>query len=241
MLKTCSECKVEKNILNFGKDKTGKFGVKSKCKTCMVKLVTEYNQKNKEKIKQYNQTPERKKTTKLYREKNKEHINKHVKSWRKNNPEKVKNQAKQYYQNHKEEHQARTENFRKINPQYFRNYFKKYKNDPIKGPLLKLHNTLNSGIRNGMKKINNNKYQSSLNVVGLESWDKFREHIESLWVEGMNWNNYGNKKGQWSIDHIIPIDSVKNIDEVNKINHYTNLQPLWWDENIRKSNKLLEI
>ena len=44
---------------------------------------------------------------------------------------------------------------------------------------------------------------------------------------------------QWHIDHIIPISSATTEEEVYKLNHYTNLRPMWGSDNIRKSNKLL--
>lgn len=48
----------------------------------------------------------------------------------------------------------------------------------------------------------------------------------------MNWTIDG-----WHIDHIIPLDSAKNEDDAKKLCHYTNLQPMWALENIKKSNK----
>jgi hypothetical protein len=48
----------------------------------------------------------------------------------------------------------------------------------------------------------------------------------------MNWENYGKI---WDIDHIIPLASAINEQEVLKLNHYTNLQPL--DSNINRNIK----
>lgn len=64
-------------------------------------------------------------------------------------------------------------------------------------------------------------------------------HIESLFSEGMCWSNYGNKKDQWSIDHIKPIDAFDlTIKEERKACwHYTNLQPLWHIDNMKKGKK----
>lgn len=50
----------------------------------------------------------------------------------------------------------------------------------------------------------------------------------------MSWNNYGI---YWHIDHIIPLASAKNIEELYKLNHYTNLQPLEAKENMRKGSR----
>jgi DNA/RNA endonuclease G (NUC1) len=55
----------------------------------------------------------------------------------------------------------------------------------------------------------------------------------------MNWENYG--KNGWHIDHIIPCASFDLTDPKQQKNcfHYTNLQPLWAADNIRKSDKIL--
>lgn len=55
----------------------------------------------------------------------------------------------------------------------------------------------------------------------------------------MNWSNYG--RTGWHIDHIIPIASFdfSKKENIEKCFHYSNLQPLWAVDNIRKSNKLI--
>lgn len=67
----------------------------------------------------------------------------------------------------------------------------------------------------------------------------FVAHIESLFKDGMTWDNYG--KGGWEIDHIKPCSSFDLTleDEQLKCFHYTNMQPLWWRENIRKGKKII--
>jgi hypothetical protein len=60
-------------------------------------------------------------------------------------------------------------------------------------------------------------------------------HIEKQFKPGMNWNNWS--VHGWHLDHIVPLDSGKNQEEVEKLCHYTNLQPLWAEENLKKSNK----
>jgi 5-methylcytosine-specific restriction endonuclease McrA len=62
------------------------------------------------------------------------------------------------------------------------------------------------------------------------SFDEFKYHLESKFETWMNWSNHGKFNGEynhgWDIDHIVPLSSTINIDEVLKLNHYTNLQPL---------------
>lgn len=85
------------------------------------------------------------------------------------------------------------------------------------------------------------KSDSTLALLGC-SPEELRKHLESLWEEGMSWDNYGiYVKGEpmtWHIDHIIPCDAfdLTNETEQAKCFHYENLQPLWAVENIRKSN-----
>jgi hypothetical protein len=51
----------------------------------------------------------------------------------------------------------------------------------------------------------------------------------------MTWEN----QGQWHLDHIYPISLAKNEQEVIKLNHYTNFQPLWAKDNLTKHNKII--
>jgi hypothetical protein len=73
-------------------------------------------------------------------------------------------------------------------------------------------------------------------IIGLTP-PELREYISNKFQEGMTWANYG--YDTWHIDHIIPLSSAKSKEEFYKLWHYTNLQPLWKDDNLQKSNKLL--
>jgi hypothetical protein len=53
----------------------------------------------------------------------------------------------------------------------------------------------------------------------------------------MSWDNMG----KWHIDHIIPISSACGEVDLIKLNHYTNLQPLWEVDNLKKSNKIISL
>lgn len=66
------------------------------------------------------------------------------------------------------------------------------------------------------------------------SLEELKVHLESLFTEGMTWEN----QGKWHIDHIVPLSSAKTEEEMYKLCHYTNLQPLWALDNIKKSNKI---
>jgi len=84
---------------------------------------------------------------------------------------------------------------------------------------------------------NNQKKGSAVSDLGC-SVQHLKLHLELFWDEGMSWLNYGNKPGQWSIDHIKPLASFDLTDRSQLLQavHYTNLQPLWHVDNMTKSD-----
>ena len=62
------------------------------------------------------------------------------------------------------------------------------------------------------------------------SFEEFKIYIESKFEDWMTWENKGLYNGEynhgWDLDHIIPISSAKTEEEVYKLNHYSNFQPL---------------
>jgi hypothetical protein len=79
--------------------------------------------------------------------------------------------------------------------------------------------------------------QESNRLIGCTVQD-LRDHMESQFKDGMTWNNYGQRG--WHVDHIIPLSKFDLSDENQRAiaMHYTNLQPLWWRDNIKKGNKM---
>ena len=161
--------------------------------------------------------------------------------------QKKSEELKQYRQNNKEKFKKIKEKFIENNPDYHKEYSKKWrKSNPgynkkrkQTNPLIKLHHSISDAYYRGIKSINGIKSNKTLDVLGLESWNLFKEHIEKQWEEGMSWENYGrNFKNNWSIDHIIPISSAKTEEEIKKLNHYTNLRPMWHIDNVKKGSKI---
>jgi 5-methylcytosine-specific restriction endonuclease McrA len=66
--------------------------------------------------------------------------------------------------------------------------------------------------------------------------DGLRSYIRSKFKPEMHWENYGKSyENGWQIDHIIPLSTAKTVKEMEKLYHYTNLQPLWRHEHSEKS------
>jgi hypothetical protein len=98
---------------------------------------------------------------------------------------------------------------------------------------------LKHDLRQRMYKALNGSQKSSTtqSLLGC-SVEEFKTYIESLWLEGMTWENRG--PFGWHIDHIDPCDyfDLSDPQQQKKCFHYTNLQPLWWRDNLVKGKKV---
>ena len=89
-------------------------------------------------------------------------------------------------------------------------------------PLFKLKYVVSRLIRNSIKCKGLSKNKKSIDILGCDI-EFFKIYLEEKFIDDMSWDNYG---VVWDIDHIIPLSSAINEDDVIKLNHYTNLQPL---------------
>jgi len=112
-----------------------------------------------------------------------------------------------------------------------RNYGRKRRKDTY----FRLISNLRTRINKALKR--KKKTDHTLILIGC-SINKLKDHLESKFLSNMSWNNYG--KYGWHVDHIIPCASfdLSNPEEQQKCFHYTNLQPLWEDDNLRKGAKI---
>jgi len=82
---------------------------------------------------------------------------------------------------------------------------------------------------------------SSMKYIGCTR-DELRQYIEMQFKPGMSWDNYGRSgRRAWHVDHIIPLASfdLSKEEERHKAFHYTNLQPLWAVDNMKKGNRIV--
>lgn len=106
---------------------------------------------------------------------------------------------------------------------------KRFNSDPI----YKLGLYMRNRIGNCLKRNKWRKDNRTVTYIGCD-FAYLKQIIESKFTEGMSWDNYG----KWHIDHVIPLSSAKTPDELYNLCHYTNLQPLWAADNIKKSNHI---
>ena len=243
-MKVCSKCKIEKN-----KDDYPKVG--NKCKNCISEYKKEYFKLNKKKVseskKKWREDNKEiiSENRKKWREDNKEKIKESSKNYYLNNKEHVNNMSKKYYSVNKERLipimseyyiKYREDNKEKVNDSkkkwlnnnkdYFTSYIKNRSNtDELFRFKLIIRNTISTSFRcKGLRK--NSKTSQ---ILGC-SFEDFKLYIESKFEFWMAWENYGKYNGElnygWDIDHIIPISSAKTEDDIIRLNHFSNLQPL---------------
>lgn len=105
-------------------------------------------------------------------------------------------------------------------------------------PHLKMMYSLRNRIYKLIKRNKGIKKCKTNELLGCTVWE-LRSHLEALFTNGMSWSNYG--INGWHIDHIIPcisFDLTKEEDQ-KKCFHYTNLQPLWALDNMKKGTKII--
>lgn len=193
------------------------------CKLCCKEYNTQYRKDNIEKMKKIQQKSykKNKETAKKYRNKYKEeNFEKLKETWRKcreKNKEKNKTISKEYRRNNRKKLNEYAVNRRKTNP------------------IHKLTHNVRGRIRHFLKSKSIIKTNKTFNMIGCTP-DELKEYIEKQFIEGMSWENYGYYG--WHVDHKIPLDFGKTEEEIYKLCHYTNLQPLWGNDNLKKTNKL---
>jgi hypothetical protein len=170
----------------------------------------EWREANKERLRAYR--------LKYYQE-NKDRLKQKCKAYRKNKPDKVKDCNTKYRNNNK----------KIVNEKKMKYYYENKDN-----VLLKVANNIRVRLRRALK--NSQKIGSAIEDLGC-SVEELRLYLESMFDLDMTWDNYG--LYGWHIDHIKPLSSfdLTNKEEFLKACHYTNLQPLWAEDNLKKSNK----
>ena len=222
--KVCSKCNKEKEICEFYKRKESKDGYRSDCKCCFNERVLEYRKNNKEKIKQ---------RSKDYFQKNKQSHLEKKQIWRKNNPEKYKKQVKDYWDKVKDVQTEKKKIWINNNRKKYNDYWNNRKKEETE---FKLLTSMRSRLSGYLKKLNISKKNKTFEIVGCTP-EFLKEYLEKQFIDGMTWEN----RGDWHIDHIIPLSSAKTEDELYKLCHHTNLQPLWAEDNLKKSNKVFTL
>lgn len=240
--KICNRCKTSKP--------KEEFRGHTYCPQCWVEYRKEYRVKNKEKVlskerQYYNDNKERLKAQQRKRRKiNVEYYRSRERAYRANNVDKYKS----YKDNRKEIRKKEFKEWYAINrdnnitrcKKYARENRKKITQQRAKRRATDIQYRLSERIRGRLKSAlrrkNKVKVGSAIRDLGC-TLAQLVVYLESKFTSGMTWDNYGFYG--WHVDHIKPLASfdLSNIEQFREAVHYTNLQPLWAKDNIRKGTK----
>lgn len=180
-----------------------------------------------------------------YAKNNKEAIRKRMAEWRSKNKSRLSVYDKEYYSKNSENKKEYSRKWRSENPErvreqrieFFRRnrgYSAEYararrKSDPVYATMCRVRARVSAAfLNNGF-----NRNTKTEEIIGC-TWLELKEHIERQFVRGMSWNN----RGDWHIDHIVPLASAKTEEGIISLCHFTNLRPVWAGENLRKGAKM---
>jgi len=239
--KVCSQCHKEKPVSEYyPRRERGEGVVYPACKECHKRINNEakerkakWHQENKERLSaQFNEWKKNNRDVYLEQKRNqnqkawetkKDEMNAYQKAWREAHKESRKKTTRGYYDRNKS----------KI-CEYACGYMKaRRKSDPE----YMLRINLRAGVRYALRK-GEIKSGRTLSLIGC-SVAYLKKHIESKFKDGMSWDNYG--VNGWHIDHIYPcaaFDLTKESEQKLCFN-YTNLQPMWADENRSKQDNIV--
>lgn len=209
--KPCSRCKKIKVAALFPRDRKSANGLYCQCKSCV-----------KDSTKAINADPVRKAkrlaSSNKYRISHPDRVAKVMAAYHRNNTQKRAN-----YQRERLSRPNARANLNRWAGQYRKNPRVKLAMN-IRG---RIYGLIGRGHKSGR----------SLELLGLSSVDQLINYLEVQFRPGMSWDNYG--KWGWHVDHIEPLSQFNLLDESQRkvAFNYTNLQPLWWYENLSKSNR----
>jgi len=246
-MKSCNRCKIIKELEEFSKNKRNKDGLDHLCKNCISLKNKNSYQDNKQKFSEkrksyYLQNKEKENIySKNYYESNKKEILEKNNEYVDRNKEKTKEYQREYHKSEK------YKEYKLQNSEKIKLYDKEYRNRPeikerinkqiternkkrkITDPLYKLTVSIRSSISNNFRCGGFKKSKKTEEILGC-SFEKFKIYLESKFEEWMNWDNKGLYNGEfeygWDIDHIIPLQTASCEEDIVRLNHYSNLQPL---------------
>jgi hypothetical protein len=212
--KVCAKCFKRKLAKYFNKCKRASGGLHNHCRNCQKIVRREWYLKNQDKeaakSREYAKTDKAKQQRKLYYLKNKDKL------LSLNRKLRATPHARQLANTARKKMLETNQSF-------------------------KIGQNLRGRIRIALKKkfVDKIRGEHTKDLLGC-SFEELKLYLESKFQDGMSWDNYGVKG--WHIDHIIPCDSfdLTKSEERRKCFHYSNLQPLWWYDNLSKGNKIDE-
>lgn len=214
--KRCIKCEKDKPQEEFSKHKSYKSSYSNKCLEC-------HRKRDREKYK-------------LEGEETKKNRRAHCRNWHSKNKEKLKSK---YYENHQETLEKNRKYYKKNREKILKYNSKWIKNKLNNDILFKLEHNLRSQLYRGIKFFDLNKDKKTIDYLGCTIEELFI-YFQKVYKVKLTPDMIGRGKGKWSIDHIKPISSfdLTKEEDIKECFHFTNLQPMLFEENCSKRNKI---
>ena len=178
---------------------------------------------------------------KLWDSQHSDKITETKKRWLTNHPDKRKAVVTKYKNANREKLLAQNRQYiankRKEDPEGQKAYEKAWRKSNLAYRIRKsLRGRIYDAITKGVGS-HGRKCDKTMMLIGC-SVDALKQHLESLFKPGMTWDNWGVRG--WHIDHIRPCASfdLSDPEQQKQCFHWSNLQPMWWRDNIVKGAKL---
>lgn len=211
-MKICTQCGQRKPLVDFNRRKASCDGLSAYCKECKKKYSEAYYEKHK----------------KEYYLRNKRR--------REANPEETRAYQKRYYLENREQILRVNFEYRKKNKEKIRQwqneYNKGYRKERRKNDALyTVQDKIRGRIFKYLHRRGHIKHAKTLDILGCESWEEIWAYLLSTWKK-----NYGESwHGQpYHVDHIVPLVTAKTEEDVLALFHYSNLQMLTPEDNLKK-------
>jgi len=220
-MKFCKYCRETKLESSFAKNPKTKDGLHNKCKDCTKDYNQQWYAKNRDRVLH---------NVINWQSKNPNNVRKYKKKWDENNAEYKRDWCRQYARKNSEARKEYRNQYRKNNLEYERNRELQRR---CEDPLYKLAQNYRGRVVGAFKHGGFSKNTKTAKMLGC-TFEELTEHLENQFSDGMTWENYG----KWHVEHIVPLSSADTEEELIELCHYTNLQPLWAEDNLKKNNRI---
>jgi len=220
-MKICTKCGETKSPECFCNDKTRKDGLFPHCRDC----VSLYKKQNRKRLSD---------KQRIYMDENRAYYTEKRREYYAANAEELKEKSRLYRRDNPEKVAAYNRLWEENNRGKRREYYAERISSDIE---YRLAHHLRCRTRKVLKL--NKKTDTTIAFLGC-SISELKRHLEMQFVDGMSWENYG--VDGWHIDHIKPCAAFNLSEPLQQAEcfHYTNLQPLWAADNIRKGCHYVE-
>ncbi len=245
--KTCTRCKVSKDVAFFSKKAASPDGLQSRCRECQRDLKASARERDPtgeaEKARnrsraRYAKNPEKVLAANAaWRARNIDAVRQKDRKYRAENLERISSRKAAKYAEDPQANISKVREWRLKNPDRSRSIIARQNATRRSKPMERVRDGISRGVWRALK---GRKAGTKVEGILGYSMEDLRRHLERQFLKGMNWDNYGKV---WDIDHIIPLAyfNLTNPEECKIACNYNNLQPLTKSDNSRKKDKILDL